>query len=117
MREERQRRAALRLQAWRQGVGGRKRAAAARAVRDELQLRALEFDALMAAVRAENERAALARACVEHECRQAFEARAATLLQARHRGTAARRRGAKLAAAKQGEAERKAAPSVDLTAV
>ena len=39
------------------------------------------------------------------------------LLQARHRGTAARRKTAKLAAAKQGEAERKAAPSVDLTAV
>ena len=47
----------------------------------------------------------------------AKQKKAATLLQARHRGTAARRRGAKLAAAKQGEAERKAAPSVDLTAV
>ena len=47
----------------------------------------------------------------------AQQKKAATLLQARHRGTAARRKTAKLAAAKQGEAERKAAPSVDLTAV
>ena len=90
MRAERLRRAALRLQAWQQGIAGRKRAAAARDVRNERQLRALEFDTLMAAVRAENERAAVARALAEQERKQTFAARTIVLLQARHRGVMGR---------------------------
>lgn len=91
MHAERLRRAALRLQAWRLGIAGRKRAAAARAVRDERQLRSLEFDLLVAAVRAENERAAATRARLEQERRQAFAARTIVSLQARYRGIMGRR--------------------------
>ena len=90
MQAKRLRRAALRLQAWRQGIAGRKRAAAARVVRDERQLRALEFDVLMAAVRAENERTAVVRALAEQERKQAFAARTIVSLQARHRGVMGR---------------------------
>ena len=69
--------------------------------------------------RARDRQARLEKAAADAKKRAADDAKqkkAATLLQARHRGAAARRRGAKLAAAKRGEAARKAAPSVDLTA-